>query len=379
MKVLYVGADAMVCGASFSMVRLIEELDKLDVDVVSVVHHGNTEKILCEKKRPHYVVDAYSWAISMEYSKLRVFLTKIAKKVLNIPCYFRYVNIIKKENPDLVHINALTTKTIALAALKCKKPIIWHIREMMEEDLGSHFWGQKEAHALMKKADCFIAISKCVENKYQKIVGEEKIRCIYNGIDSSRFLCTDHEILRDDKIVITMAGRITRAKGQYSCLHALIGLLKEDSNIILQFAGEGNAKDVQEIVNLADKEGLTEQVRFLGNVKEIEKIWRNTDIAVVYSKFEAFGRVTVEAKMAGALVVGFSSGGTTELICDGEDGYLFGNIYPSLDEVVRKVLSNPDQARHIADVGRKHASIKFTSENNAKQIYHLYQEILAQK
>lgn len=377
MKVLYVGSDALVCGASFSMVKLIEELDQLGVEVIPVVHHGNTERILNEKGRQHYVVDAYSWSLSLSYSKVKAFFIKLVKKSLNIPCFFKYVRIIREENPDIIHINALTTYTIALAALACHKPFVWHIREMMEEDLNSSFWNQKEAHKLMKKADRFIAISKCVEEKYKKIVGKQKIQCIYNGIDTACFLRTDHKILNNEKIVITMAGRITKSKGQFSCLQSLVGLLKANPQVILQFAGVGNDQEVQALHALCIEEGIAEQVKFLGFVKDMENIWAETDIAVVYSKFEAFGRVTIEAKMAGALVVGYNSGGTTELINDRQDGYLFGNGHPTLDEVVEKVLKEPRKAQLIAETGRNSASSVFTSENNAKQIQQLYQDILA--
>ena len=56
MKILYVSTDAQVCGASFSMVKLIEEIKKNGIDVVPVVHHGNTERILTEQGKKHYMV-----------------------------------------------------------------------------------------------------------------------------------------------------------------------------------------------------------------------------------------------------------------------------------------------------------------------------------
>lgn len=379
MKVLYVGTDVMVCGASFSMAKLIEELDRLGVEVVPVVHHGNTETMLKEKGRQHYIVDAYSWALSLSYSKVRVFLIKIVKKLLNIPCFFQYVRIIRKEKPDIIHINTLTTYTIALAAIACHKPFVWHIREMMEEGLNSRFWNQKEAHTLMKKADRLIAISKCVEDKYKKIVGEQKIQCIYNGIDASRFLRIDHTILNNEKVLITMAGRITRSKGQYLCLQSLAGLLKENPRVVLRFAGVGNKQEIQELHDLCTEKGINGQVEFLGFVKDMEKVWAETDIAIVYSKFEAFGRVTIEAKMAGAVVVGYNSGGTPELIIDAKDGYLFGNGYPTLDTVVEKMIKEPRQAQVVAETGRSLAASIFTSGNNAKQIQQLYQNILANR
>jgi len=165
MKVLYVGTDAQVCGASFSMVKLIEELDSRGVEVVPVVHRGNTDNLLTQKGRSHYIVNAWSWIVSNSYSRVKKTIVMLSKKALNIPCYFQYKAIIKKEKPDIVHLNALTSYSAAKAAIDSGIPIVWHIREMIEEDLNSSFWNQREAHSLMKKADCFIAISRCVEEK----------------------------------------------------------------------------------------------------------------------------------------------------------------------------------------------------------------------
>ena len=161
-------------------------------------------------------------------------------------------------------------------------------------------------------------------------------------------------------------------------MQGLIDVLKSNPNIILQFAGVGEDKDIKEITDLRDKEGLGEQVKLLGFVKDMEKLWSETDIAIVYSKFEAFGRVTVEAKMSGALVVGYNSGGTTELINDGEDGFLFENGYAPLGDVVKNIISDPEHAGIIADTGRRLSSQVFTSENNAKQIFELYKNILSE-
>lgn len=377
MKVLYIGGDAQATGASFSMAKLIEEEEKMGIEVVPVVHKGNTERLLNEKGKKHYVVNAWSWMISNDASWFKVTMFRIIKGVLNIPCYFQYKKIIHDENPDIIHVNALTTYTGSQAAIHTKKPLVWHIREMMEEDLNGRFWNKRQAYKLMRKADCFIAISECVKDKYRKVVGDERIQCVYNGVDKDLFYHADHTIFTGEKIVLTMAGRITREKGQLECLKSLVPLLRENSNIVLRFAGTGNEDVISEIIGFRDKNGLTDsQVQLLGFVKEMNQLWSETDIAIVYSKFEAFGRVTVEAKMAGALVVGFDSGGTSELIEDGVDGYLFDGKNRTLYDTVKMSLTNIESSKRIANNGRASASKIFTSENNAKQVYQLYKEIL---
>ena len=109
MKILYIGGDAQATGASFSMAKLIEEEEKLGIEVVPAVHDGNTHRLLNEAGKKHYVVNAWSWMVSKDAPWFKVFLFRMVKGILNIPCYFQYRKIIREENPDLVHVNALTT------------------------------------------------------------------------------------------------------------------------------------------------------------------------------------------------------------------------------------------------------------------------------
>ena len=58
MKVLYIGGDSLPTGASFSMEKLIEEEEKLGIEVIPVVHEGNTEQIINKKGKKNYIVNS---------------------------------------------------------------------------------------------------------------------------------------------------------------------------------------------------------------------------------------------------------------------------------------------------------------------------------
>lgn len=379
MKILYIGSDSLMCGAGLSMIKLIEEEQNKGIDVIPVVRNGFSEKILEEKKIKHYVVNAQSWIVSKKYNHIKRLFTSLIKKGLNIKCYFQYKKIIKTEDPDIVHINSLTTYVGAKAAIDLKKKVVWHIRELIDEDLNAEFVNINKAKKIMKKAYAFIAISDCVEKKYSNIIQQKKIYKIYNGIDKDDFYCHNHCILNNDNIIITMAGRITKEKGQAMCLKSLANLLNSNEKIILQFAGTGSKEELKSLNNIIEEEKINKnQVAFLGYVKNMKKVWEDTDIAIVYSKFEAFGRVTIEAKMAGSLVVGFNSGGTSELIEDKIDGFLFNNSSELLDKVAY-IVNNKTISQKIALTGQKQACEKFTSKINCEKIIKLFNDIIEEK
>ena len=379
MKILYIGGDSKMCGAGLSMVKLIEEEINVGVEVVPVVKNGFTQKILENKNIKHYVVNVQSWVISKKYNWFRAKFIYYIKKIINIKCYFQYIKIIKKEKPDIVHINALTTHVGAKAAIKLKKRVVWHIRELIEEDLNGKFANYKYAHKLMKKANVFIAISNCVEEKFAKIVGKDKIVRIYNGVDIEKYYCEHHNIFSDNNITITMAGRITKEKGQALCLIALASLLNKNRNIVLQFAGTGSKEELQILNSIIKDEKINkDQIRFLGYVENMKEVWANTDIAIIYSKFEAFGRVTVEAKMAGCIVVGYNSGGTIELISNGIDGYLF-DTKEALAKIISKVINNQEKSKHIAKTGQQQACKNYTSTINCDKVIELFDLVIRGK
>lgn len=378
MKVMIVGSDVGMSGAGLSMIKLADELEKRNIEVVRVVRKGNTEKILSEKNIDHYIVNAQSWIVPLRMSKIKKYIYIIVKKFLNIKCYFQYCKIIKCEEPDIIHINAITTYVAAKAALKYDKPIVWHIRELLEEDLGGEFWNKKRAYQLLEKSTEIIAISECVKGKYHKLLPNNSITRIYNGIDMKQYYNPYHKIMENDRITVTMAGRITKNKGQYQCLYEMRNVLKNNRNIVLCFAGTGEKLEVERIKRLILEEQINaEQVVFMGYVTDMYKLWSITDIAVIYSKCEAFGRVTVEAMAAGALVVGYDSGCTCELIQNGKNGLLFGkSVDSTLDSTIQKIIDDRQLAKRISEAGRDAAKTLYTAENNAKLVEGIYRSIM---
>lgn len=71
------------------------------------------------------------------------------------------------------------------------------------------------------------------------------------------------------------------------------------------------------------KLGLTEQVIFHGFCKDMSTLRSQYPIAVVASKSEAFGRVTIEAMGNKQLVVASDTGANPELVKDLYNGYLY--------------------------------------------------------
>lgn len=88
----------------------------------------------------------------------------------------------------------------------------------------------------------------------------------------------------------------------------------------LRIAGDGEDRDALE--SRALRLGVADSVEF-GPCADMKELYSHADIVVMTSRFEGFGMVLVEAQSCGVPAVAFACKcGPSEIIADGEDGYL---------------------------------------------------------
>ncbi len=147
-------------------------------------------------------------------------------------------------------------------------------------------------------------------------------RVISNGIDLRKFQEGNGAEIRaryPGKIVLSV-GRLATEKNLMFLLEAWPHL-QDDAHLIL-IGGGPVEEDLQDY---AKAEGL-ENVHFLGMIPHEELIrsgyHRAADVFVMTSMIEVQGLALMEAQANGLVSVGINSGGTKDLIVDGENGFL---------------------------------------------------------
>ncbi|MNI46169.1 D-inositol 3-phosphate glycosyltransferase [compost metagenome] len=301
------------------------------------------------------------------------------KYVVNKFVTLKVCRLIRKEKIDIVHINTLTTSYVfAKAAIWSKKKYVWHFREFMEEDIKLTFKNSNKAYKLINKADAKIAISKSIYNKYLELFRCDNLFLVYNGIcleDHYR----KHRILDDTVISIGIVGRLHENKGQMEFIKAVHNVVSQNTHNIKAYI-IGNIEDKEYYIALNNyiiTHNLHHTVKILDFTSEMHLLWEKLDITCVCSKAEAFGRVTVEALLAGTLVIGANTGGTPEIISDFDTGLLYeqGN-YLSLASKIEIALKDKVLMREIAINGQNRALNNFTDYINAENIIEVYNKII---
>lgn len=389
MKIALIASDNnATSGAFLSMTNLALQLNQLGVETIIVippdgpfVGPGDGEAILKEKGLRYYVVPSISWVVPGWFpSSMLVSLGQI-KRILKNKVYARELTkILKAEHVDLVHINTSYSYFGAFAAKRAGIPYVWHIREFLEEDQGNRFYFPRYSHRLMSRASLVIAISNSIYEKYSKVITKEKIKVIYNGIDTEQFYMPGRHIFKDSQITLCYVGGLSELKGTGDLIEAcrLLNARGYKDSYRLLIAGRGNeAYEVQ----LRDRINQYEldNIEMLGFRTDVPQVMEQADVSIVTSRCEAFGRVTVEAMLTGNLVLGADSAGTKELLQDGKLGVLYECGNPeSIKEQVIFIIENRDSLTDKADVARTYMREHMSARKNAENIYREYRRILGE-
>ena len=389
MKIALIASDNnATSGAFLSMTNLALQLNQLGVETIIVippdgpfVGPGDGEAILKEKGLRYYVVPSISWVVPGWYpSSMLVSLGQV-KRILKNKVYARELTkILKAEHVDLVHINTSYSCFGAFAAKRAGIPYVWHIREFLEEDQGNRFYFPRYSHRLMSRASLVIAISNSIYEKYSKVITKEKIKVIYNGIDTEQFYMPGRHIFKDSRITLCYVGGLSELKGTDDLIEAcrLLNARGYKDSYRLLIAGRGNEAYEAQLRDRINQYEL-DNIEMLGFRADVPQVMEQADVSIVTSRCEAFGRVTVEAMLTGNLVLGADSAGTKELLQDGKLGVLYECGNPeSIKEQVIFIIENRDSLTDKADVARTYMREHMSARKNAENIYREYRRILGE-
>lgn len=186
--------------------------------------------------------------------------------------------------------------------------------------------------SVMTRGEQVIAVSETVRRYIEQNYATDpaRITVIPRGIDPDEYpfgYQPSAEWLRqwrqqypqlNDKLVLTLPGRITRLKG-HEALISLVGQLKQQGKAVHALIVGGTAKrkqryhqELQEKIHAA---GLQQDITFTGHRSDLRDIMAvSSAVLSLSSKPEAFGRTAVEALSMGIPMIGWDHGGIGETL-----------------------------------------------------------------
>ncbi|WP_455392251.1 glycosyltransferase family 4 protein [[Eubacterium] cellulosolvens] len=289
---------------------------------------------------------------------------------------------IKKYNLDLVHGHSMYSFGYALTK---KLPYIATLHgTQYNEFKNSLLYGASPNHIITdfssmlmerysgKRADRVIVVSH--ENRRDVIsqygIPEEKIITIPNGVTVSRFqpsTCNSKTII--------FVGRLHERKGIDKLLESFSKVLDVEPEAVLKIVGSG--EDESRLKQLATKLKLgSKNLQFLGFVpeKDLPGIYSSSSVFVLPSYYEGFGIVLIEAMSAGLPLISVRTGGATEVIQEGKNGYLVD--YDNMHEALQKLLIDKSLRVQMGAASRKKVEKEYTWEKIASDVIKVYEELI---
>ncbi len=290
--------------------------------------------------------------------------------IKDLVAFIQLVKIFHQYRPEILHTNSSKAGLLGrIAGALCK------IKQIYHSPHGHIFYGYYNRFI----SKIFIYFEKFAAHYTTKIMNlteygrrdhiREKIArpekfCVSScGIELEPFLNAPSgniQARKKDHISLIWVGRIVPIKNLQLLLNALTLIMNKDINIQVNIVGDGPLRIESE--NFVKQKKL-KNVNFLGYRNDIPALLSQSDVFILSSLNEGFGRVLVEAMASGLAIIATRVGGVPEIIKDRKNGILIeSSNHIQLAESIVLLAKNYLMRQRIGVINRKNA--EFYSLNN---------------
>lgn len=310
---------------------------------------------------------------------------------LAVPFTWRLKNILRAWQPDIIHVHSpfILGKVGARYARMLHVPLVFTFHTLYEEYV--HYF--PFARKIAKKVTRLIARNFCNRcnlvitptatiRKYLKEIGvRAPIKSIPTGIKIDEFSCADPAWLRnryqipEQEKILLFVGRLGQEKNIGFLMDAFLKINREFPDTRLVLVGGG--PEEKSLKNRAIQEGLSGKIIFTGKIpkEEVAKYYAGADLFVFTSVTETQGLVIAEAKAAGLPVVAVRAFGVSEMVVDGEDGFLTELNQTAFTNQISLLLSNEQLREKFSRQARLNAGA-LSARSCALSLIESYQKLL---
>jgi glycosyltransferase involved in cell wall biosynthesis len=353
-NVLFVTGTRCVYGAELSLLPVVRTLDQSWKPHFLIEGTGPLDTLLRES------FPVYRLALSSGAALWEGYCGKAYRAL----CLLQLVYLLRSLRIHLVHVNLhFSSALVSRACAAVGIPIVVHVRNMIDRPVSPRF----------RKYDGIICISQAVRDslieKGQVPLHEivKRLWVIPDGRDLSLFRAPKgdrvrHEWHIDSTVpLVGMAARITPMKGQDTFLR-MAALVKQRIPTA-KFVVVGSTFTTSDEPYLGDLHrlvrdlGLEDAVIFAGYRRDMPDVLAALDLFAHPSHRGAFVSVLIEAMASGIPIVASDVDGIPE--CVGRDGaavLLPPNELALWADATVGILTDPNQARRMAEKGRNRAS-----------------------
>jgi len=358
-KIIHFSGTYPTDGASFSVINLNKYLNRSKIKSKFFLL-----KLKELKKKNVYFLNTSLLSKFKFYflSKFESALLKFYKKNRNFAFFNNYVEsntlqIIKKENPDIVHFHWLPRLFNFQNIVKIKKKIVITLRDYwlvtggcnypvncnkyyshcnlcphlnhfcMNKDLSYfNFRNKRLIISKIKKKINIVVLNTDMKKEITNlnIFNKRNIFLIPNGIEKKEFYTTNKNkekinlnINTEKKIVLFGAQNLDQQWKGLEIISSLSKILDKNKYLLMSFGNiHKNTK------NILDQNLEYIDLGYVDNNQKLRSIYNAADCFLFTSQIETFGKVMLESIFCGTPVIAFNKYAAKDIITHRVDGYL---------------------------------------------------------
>lgn len=375
--ILYVITQLELGGAQKQLLSLIRHLDR---DRYELYLFTAREGLLMDE--------------ALSIGGLTVHRSKHLKRPIDLPedllAVIEMVRFIKKNKIDIVHTHSSKAGILGrwagtLAGVKTIMHTVhgWSFNDFQRPFLRGFYAGLERLNA--KFTDTIIVVSDHDKQKGldHKIGEGDKYSLVRYGIDRAQFGIRDPSLRKELGIgeSAVVIGTIACFKPQ-KATEDFVQLAYLTSQVLpsARFLVVGDGLLREKIEKLIAKFNLNGRVILAGWRKDIPRVLQAMDIFVLTSLWEGLPIAVLEAMASQVPVVATQTGGISEVITEGETGFLVPcHQMPSMLEKINVLLRDASLKNRILQNAGQRLDEKFDTKTMVKAYEDLYQERIAVK
>lgn len=397
-KILILDTGKEWGGGTNSLLELLKRIDKsryrftllfynnykkgTDSDIKTEAEKLGVEFLILEQKTQPVIAKT-----AKELLRLLFFFSKRLKKysVFLIDYHFRIKQnakkisgILKNHKIDLLYMNNQPSSNLEgiIAAKITGIPALQHSR--IETTLNS--FEVKAVNLWLKKMIC---VSEGVKNSFIR-QGVDKSKCVvvYNGIAIETVPKASRQDIRkiwgisDKDILIGAVGSLIKRKRIIDLIGA-IALVVNRSKHPVKCMVIGKGPEKENLMTKANERSLDNRIIFTDFQSDAISYINALDIFVMPSEKEGLPRVVLEGMLMGKPVIASNIAGPSELVVDGETGFLVpvGKTEVIAGAILR-LIENPEMRKGMGERAMERAVRNFPIEKYINDVDDVFAEVL---
>lgn len=352
------------------------------ITVIHVVQYGPRIEVSRKKVEIKESENLKEYIIYFPFKRTGIpLLDKIIYNGKYYLTYSRFIRNYFKEAglPDLVHVHVPMKSGVIAKWIKKK----WNIPYIISEHSSAYYklipdnyfnrsaYYRHTVSGIFKHAAKVTTVSKVLGKRLQEIFKLPSCPVIHNVVDTNVFF---PGINKSPAFRFFHASTMDHPKNVEGILRVLAKLSIQRGNWECILAGW----ETPQLRQMAASPGLNEMIRWTG-VLSHEQVAREMQYAhalVMFSRYENFPCVIIEALCCGLPVIATTVGGIPEAVNDSNGWLVQSESEEELLEAMIRMIDNYDSFNCLEIA--KEAGDKYNGSVIGKQFYSLYQQVLTQ-